>query len=65
MTIQEVYDYGYRNWAATMDNFGLGRNTYQYWLRVGYIPMPMQLRIEKITNGELKADVNKAQKDAS
>ncbi len=57
MTINEVYDYYYRNWQYACRQLKLGKNTYQYWKKKNYIPISTQIRIEKATNGELKADV--------
>jgi len=35
---------------------GIGDSNATRWRAVGYIPIAMQLRIEKQTNGALKAD---------
>jgi hypothetical protein len=59
MTIQDVYKHFGSNWSEAARELKLGRNTSRYWLKVGYIPMPMQLRIENLTRGRLIADVNK------
>lgn len=59
MTIQEVYDYYWRNWSEATRCLGMGKNSYQYWKKIGYIPMPTQKKIEKATNGRLVADINK------
>lgn len=59
MTVRELHAaYGY-NWSECMRELKLGCNTYKRWLVNGYIPHPMQLRIEALTNGKLKADVEK------
>lgn len=57
MQISEVHDYYWRNWANAMRQLGLSRNAHHYWIRKGYIPIATQLKIEKITNSDLKADV--------
>lgn len=58
MTINDVYEFGGECWSDAMKLIDLGPNTYQNWLRKGYIPMATQLRIEKVTHKRLKADIN-------
>ena len=48
---------GYDSWAEAMRRLGLGINTYTYWKKIGYIPIPMQRRIEKVSRGVFKSDV--------
>ena len=60
MTIPQVYDYYWRNWANAMRQLGFARNTHHYWRKIKYIPIPTQLKIEEITKGDLKADVDKS-----
>lgn len=55
MTINDVYNYYWRNWSNAMRHLKMGKNTYQYWKRRGYIPIATQIRIEKATRGELVA----------
>lgn len=57
MTIDEVYKYFDCNWCEMSRKTGLGYTTYMGWKRKGYIPMATQLRLEKLTNGGLKAHV--------
>ena len=55
MTVDEVKKYfktGYGLWKAT----GFSHNSYNYWDKVGYVPTLAQLKLEQITNGDLKAD---------
>ena len=59
MSIEDVYIMFDRNWAKIARELNLGRNTAAYWRKIGYIPMPMQLKIQKITCGNLIADMNK------
>jgi hypothetical protein len=47
----------YESWADAMRKLGLGVNTYMYWKKIGYIPIPMQRRIEKASNGFFKSDL--------
>lgn len=60
MTIQEVYDKFWRNWSLAMRELNMSANAYQWWLKVGYIPIQTQAKIEAITNGELVASVKDA-----
>jgi len=64
MKIEEVYEQYYQNWSRAMRELGFSKNTYQLWLKSGYIPMPSQLKIEETTNGKLLADVTKMKKRA-
>lgn len=59
MKIEEVRGYFENNWTRAMRALKLGANSYQNWLRIGYIPIPTQLKIEKATKGALVAEVNK------
>ncbi len=59
MKAKEVHAAYDCNWSKCMRELGLGNNTYKYWLKHGYIPMPTQLKIEKLTDGRLKADLNR------
>ena len=55
MTLDEVKEY-YGTWINAMDEAGFSDNVWCNWKRRGSIPYHSQLRIEKATNGELKAD---------
>ena len=59
MTINEVFKFFGENWSEVCRELKLGKNTSRYWLKIGYIPMPMQLRIQDLTDDKLIADVNK------
>jgi hypothetical protein len=37
---------------------GMNHANYLNWLKKGYIPIVSQIRIEKITNGQLKASLS-------
>ena len=55
MTIEEVAKYfgtGFRACQA----LAIGRNNFSLWRKSGRIPMLQQYRLEKLTNGELKAE---------
>lgn len=57
MTIEDlknVYENGNKFQLAT----GMPHGTYHNWMRYGYIPILSQLKLEKITGGILKADLN-------
>jgi len=55
MTINEVYEYYNQNWCEVSRELKIGVNSYQHWIKIGYIPRPMQVRIELKTNGKLTA----------
>jgi len=59
MNVDEVYIKFDRNWAKIARELNLGRNTAAYWRKIGYIPMPMQIKIQLATRGSLIADINK------
>lgn len=47
------------SWTNAMRELKFGVNTYQHWVKIGYIPMPAQIKIEKLTKKKLVADINK------
>ena len=54
MTIEQVIEYygsGYKFNKAT----GISYNTLRNWRSYGFIPIASQIRLEKMTNGALKA----------
>ncbi len=59
MKIDEVHEFFEGNWTKAMRGLKLGVNTYQHWIKIGYIPMPAQIKIQKTTKGKLLADINK------
>ncbi|HMF72308.1 MAG TPA: Cro/CI family transcriptional regulator [Flavitalea sp.] len=62
MTLEEVYQYfGSGNQACKA--LGLTRQSFSIWTKRGYIPMLQQLRLEKLTHGELKADESHSYKN--
>lgn len=40
-------------------HLGLSPTTPKHWRRIGYIPIPMQIKIEEDTKGILKAAIGK------
>lgn len=46
----------YGSWAKMSRELDFGSNTYQRWLKLGYIPFSAQCVIEKKTNKKFKAD---------
>lgn len=62
MTLNEVKIY-----YKTSYNFesctGMSRTNFNNWDARGYIPMFTQRRLERMTNGELKADANDTRSD--
>jgi hypothetical protein len=61
MTVDEVHAYFDHNWANVCRELKLGVNTYQGWIKRGYIPMATQLKIEKQTQGKLQSELTKQQ----
>jgi len=63
MTFEEVYGYfgsGYRLQKDT----GMSHSNFQNWRERGYIPIMMQIRIEKATKGKLKASLSHCMNEA-
>lgn len=59
MRIEELKEY-YGTWTNLAHKLEIGMNSHQYWRRVGYIPYPTQLVIEKKTKGKFKASMDDA-----
>lgn len=60
MTIEEVKDYfltGYAFRKAT----GMSADTFHSWMKKGFVPLKSQLKMERMTNGALKADFTHAE----
>ena len=56
MTLKEVKDY-YKSSYAFQIQTGMKHGNWYNWNKKGYIPLLSQLRLEKLTNGELKANL--------
>ena len=54
MTIEEVKEH-FVTWANLMRKLGYSRHAYQRWIRNKEIPLTVQITIEHMTNGMLKA----------
>ena len=52
--LKKMYENGNKFELAT----GMPHGTYHNWMRYGYIPIASQLKLEKITNGKLKANLS-------
>lgn len=50
MRLNQLKNY-YGTYTRLARELGIGNNTYQLWRKKGCIPYPMQLVIEKKTNG--------------
>lgn len=63
MTIEEVMDYfeGGRSFHYLT---GLSEISYRNWVKAGYVPIVSQMKLERITDGALKCDVNDIPKEA-
>ena len=59
MKIEDLKSY-YKTWTALSHALAIGMNSHQYWRKVGYIPYPTQLVIEKRTKGRFKASLDDA-----
>ena len=59
MRLEELKEY-YKTYAAITRLAGMGMNNHQYWKKIGYIPYPTQLVIEKKTKGKFKANLDDA-----
>ncbi len=55
MRIQDLYD-KWGTWMAVANELKMSQSGVSYWRKIGYIPFPAQLVIEKKTKGALKAD---------
>ena len=61
MTIDDVLRYYIS--AHRMERMhGLAHHNVKNWKWLGYIPITTQIKIERLTNGELKADLSHCQK---
>lgn len=52
--IQKHYKTAYRFYKET----GMSQNSLANWFKWGYVPLNSQVKIERITEGVLKADFN-------
>lgn len=59
ISIDTLYNHFDKNWTKLTKELGLGVNTYQHWLRQGYIPYASQKKIEEKSNGLFKANFQK------
>ena len=59
MTITEIKDY-FKNGYQFEKITTISANTFRNWVKWGYIPMDSQCKIERFTNGKLKANYNDA-----
>lgn len=56
MTIDDVLTYFVKVYRLTKKT-GIAQGTVTNWKKKGYIPIETQMRLEKLTNGDLKADL--------
>lgn len=57
MTTEEVRNY-YVNGYLFKKRTGMAQDSFHNWMRKGYVPINSQKKLEKLTDGELKADIN-------
>lgn len=62
MTLQEIRDY-FGGAYLFSKKTGMSDSNYTRWKQRGYVPYFSQLRIERLTKGFLKADLNHAGRD--
>lgn len=62
MTIDEVYAY-YKSGRQLRVKAGMSHNNFTRWRARGYIPIETQLKIEHLTNGDLKANLSHCKKE--
>lgn len=62
MTIDEVYKYFGSGYQMKL-KIGLTHANILRWRKRGYIPIETQLRIENLTNGDLKASLSHCKKE--
>ncbi len=63
MTIQDILAY-YGNSYKLAKITGICASNVWNWKQCGYVPISMQCRIEQLTEGKLKADLNHCKKGA-
>lgn len=59
MRIEQLKEH-FKTWTNLAHALQIGMNSHQYWRKVGYIPYPTQLVIEKKTKGLFKASLDDA-----
>lgn len=57
MTIDEVITYFGSAWKMNQ-KIGMAHQNINNWKRYGFIPIMTQMKIEKLTDGELKASLD-------
>lgn len=57
MTLLDVFSHFGYNWAQAMRECDLSSHTYIRWIKLGYIPIRSQARIEEKTQRVLKASL--------
>lgn len=58
MTLQELHEHCDRNWSTVCRRFDIAMTTIVNWRSKEGITMKAQRKIEKLTDGALKADMN-------
>lgn len=56
MTIDEVLNH-FKSEYRVCQLLGIGRQNFTYWKKKGYITYMQQLELEKLSEGELKANI--------
>ena len=62
MTIDEVLEY-YGTAHRMERKHGLSHNNINNWRKYGYIPITTQMKIERLTEGDLKASLSDCKKE--
>lgn len=63
MKLLEVFTHFGFNWANAMRQCEFCSHTYTRWIKLGYIPIHSQAKIEEMTKGKLKASLKDEIKD--
>lgn len=64
MRLKDVLDH-YGNIYRFERDSGMSHNSYYNWARRGYIPIVSQIKLERLTEGKLQADLSHTVKDES
>ena len=63
MTLDEIKQY-YGTTYQFKKKTGMHHSSFLNWERQGFIPIKTQLKLEELTNGELKANLEHLHKDS-
>jgi hypothetical protein len=61
MTIKELRDYYATGYSFNLET-GMAANSYENWIKWGFIPVHSQMRLQKYTSGALVARIEDGEK---